>query len=366
MQVPELLYGPAQDLVETALETDPVRPKTLSCDSFIARSAMQKAIRRGQREIALSAAATVLLTDSAIVWRRLLVTALEDLGIHQVGLLIRIAAAIERRRFGHRLRDEWPLVARVVEDCSRANRCQAANDLHNLSLNAREYDRFRSISADLSAHDLLAIVGESGRDLVERNIAVLSCLGADHAPWTPHKQRVASEAIIAAAGCNVQPAVRTIYGWAFRKSRLPLATASLLLVSVEGGIAATPDAFDDDVPELTWVGGVPGYALDQYTRAGRRAIGDYVATSEAWRAFVSKLNLTKAEERAAAGELIFRIEGAAVTRRSSWDVARVLSGLSRTVGCYVPQKAVEEGLCLIRSELPLLDRLRARDFRGSL
>lgn len=121
-----------------------------------------------------------------------------------------------------------------------------------------------------------------------------------------------------------------------------------------------PCAFDDDVPEFTWVHGVPGYAFDQYTRAGRRVIADYVSMSQAWWALGSKLELSKSAQKAAAGELLFRVEGAAASRRSSWDVARVLAKLSRTVGCHLPEIAVGEGLDLVRSELSLFNELRTR------
>ena len=358
MDISELLCGPAECLVEAAVDADTTRPRPLPCDSFVARSAMQKAIRRGSKEIALRAAATVMLTNSAIVWRRLLVTALEDLGIHQIELLIRIAAAIERRRFGHHLKDEWPLIAQLVVECCEANRCQAANDLHNLSLNSSDYDGFRSASANLLPRDLIAMASDPSRDLIERNIAIVTCLGADHAPWSLQRTMVEPEAIIAAVGRNVNPAVRAIYAWAFRKSRLPLATSSLLLVSAEGGVEVKPCAFDDDVPEFTWVHGVPGFAFDQYTRGGRRVIADYVDVSDAWRLFGSKLHLSKSAEKAAAGELLFRVEGAVVSRRSSWDGARVLSQLSRTVGCHLPKDAVEDGLRIVRSELRVINQLR--------
>jgi hypothetical protein len=48
-----------------------------------------------------------------------------------------------------------------------------------------------------------------------------------------------------------------------------------------------------------------------------------------------------------------------VTRRSSWDIARVLYQQSSTVGCHLPMEAVEEGQAIVLTELELLEDLRA-------
>ena len=55
-------------------------PIPLATDSWVARSVLQKAIRRGMLELALSAAAQLVVIDRRTLWRRLIVTALEDLG----------------------------------------------------------------------------------------------------------------------------------------------------------------------------------------------------------------------------------------------------------------------------------------------
>jgi hypothetical protein len=359
LNILELLHDPAQDLLELASCVRGARPAPLRCDSFVARSAMQKAIRRGLPQIALRAAATVMLTNSAVVWRRLLVTALEDLGIHETSLLVRIAAAVERRRFGIKLQDEWPLIERLILECCSATRCQAANDLHNLALNHPRYEQFRASTEDLMLRDLMAIAGDGGRDLIERNIAVLSCLGADHAPWSL-RRLIAEPEVLAAAICPpAHQSARTVYAWAFRRARLPLATSSLLLIAANGFPVTKPPAFDDALPPLRLIKGVPSFALDQYTRVGRAAIRDFVSASEKWRAFAGRLRLSRGQQCRAAGELLFRAEGAVVTRRSSWDIARVLYQQSSTVGCHLPMEAVEEGQAIVLTELELLEDLRA-------
>jgi len=359
MNIEDVLYDPAQELVYIGKNGLHLRPAPLRCDSFVARSAMQKAIRRGAPGLALRAAATLMLTNGAVVWRRLLVTALEDLGIHETGILIRIAAAIERRRFGIAIKDEWPLIEALIRECCSATRCQAANDLHNLSIHDVRYDAFRSSTADLPVRDLSLLVADKRRDLIERNIAVLSCLGVEHAPWSKQQPTVNPEELAAVICPNAHPAIRAIYAWAFRKTRLPLATSALLLTCANGAGCSTPPAFDDDVPPIKLIDSIPTFALDQYTRLGRTAIRYFTKRSERWEDFADKLALCSAQQFKAAGELLFRVEGAVVTRRCSWGVGRALFEQSSTVGCYLPMEAVDEGRAIVRSELPLLDELRA-------
>lgn len=362
----EALYDPAQRLVEKSLGVSPIRPQPLRCDSFIARSVLQKAIRRGERYFALRAASTLMTTNSAVIWRRLLVTAMEDLGIHQFGLLLKMAAAIERRRLGHGNAEEWPLIALLVEECCSASRCQAANDLLNLSVNSPRYERTREIMAGLHWNDLIAIARDPENDLIDRTIAMLSCLGPDHAPWVLHRPLGELETLLAAVAPHLPPFVRTTYAWAFRKTRLSLAPISVLLIAVEGSIQDTLVSFDDSIPPHRLLHGIPGFALDQYTRTGRRAIRDFLTASERWRDFATSAGLSILEQHAAVGELVFRAEGAVVTRRCSWDIARVLFQQSSVMGCHIAPELVDEGIPLIRSELPLLDDLRERRLRMAL
>lgn len=358
MHILEVLHDPARALVERCQEPGRARPLPLQCDTFIARSTLQKAVRRGHTKLALRAASTLVMTNSAIIWRRLLVTALEDLGIHQIGLLLRIAAAFERRKLGHKHADEWTLLALLIEECCAATRCQAANDLHNLSVHDPAYDREKQVFADLNWQDLAAIARNPAQDLVLRNIAVLTALGADHAPWVLHRPLAEVETLLTSIAPDAPSDIRLIYAWAFRKSRLSLATASLLLMAANGGLSVSPGAVDDAIPTFSWIQGVPSFALDQYTRSGRLAIKDFTLQSSRWLRFARGLGLSPSQQQAAAGELVFRCEGAVVTQRCAWDISRVLFQQSKVIGCHVPSSAVAEGLSIIRSELPLLDQTR--------
>jgi hypothetical protein len=59
---------------------EPPEPQPLACSPWLAMSLMQKSIRRGREQLALRAAATLLRDAPERLWRRLGVTAAEDVG----------------------------------------------------------------------------------------------------------------------------------------------------------------------------------------------------------------------------------------------------------------------------------------------
>lgn len=265
---------------------------------------------------------------------------------------------MERRRFGHRNVEEWPIIAAVIAEFCAGTRCQAANDLHNLAVNDSRHDVFRQEAGRMASAELLRFVGGDENDLIERNIAVLTLLRAGHAPWAKSCTAVEARSVIEAAGGRLCPLIQSLYEWAFKKSGLSLATASLLLIGQ--GARGVPTCWTSDLlPPPCLIGEVPAFALDQYTRLGRAAIGDFVNASGLWRSYVRGLGLSRQIERLAAGELLFRVEGAALTKRATWALARELHNRSSFVGCFVEEAAVRSGLRVIFDDLPLLHQLRA-------
>lgn len=98
-------------------------------DKWLAASAMQKAIRRGQTNIALSAGFSLLYSDSEKLWRRLQVIALEDISLAQPDStrdILRLCSQNQWRR--KYLSDDRALRYVIMKLCN-ANKSRIANDL---------------------------------------------------------------------------------------------------------------------------------------------------------------------------------------------------------------------------------------------
>jgi hypothetical protein len=85
----------------------PARPfdavEPLPCDRWLAASALQKAIRRGEALTAQRAARTLYRHDPLSAWRRLLVIAYEDIRIGALGAVIATTLrSAEPKRGGRR------------------------------------------------------------------------------------------------------------------------------------------------------------------------------------------------------------------------------------------------------------------------
>jgi hypothetical protein len=79
---PEILHLIRHDLEHAVAERrEPPTPYPMNASPWVAMSAMQKAIRRGREDLALSAAATLLRDAPDKLWRRIGCIAYEDVGL---------------------------------------------------------------------------------------------------------------------------------------------------------------------------------------------------------------------------------------------------------------------------------------------
>src|SRR4051794_17772367 len=86
-------------------------PVTLIASPWVAMSCLQKAIRRGRRELALKAAATLLQQSPGRLWRRLACIAFEDVGLGDLELVALATAAMAGKRTRAPLGGEWAVAS---------------------------------------------------------------------------------------------------------------------------------------------------------------------------------------------------------------------------------------------------------------
>jgi len=107
---------------------DPPAFDPLHLSPWIAMSLMQKAIRRGEEEFALDAAASLLSTAPDRLWRRLTITAFEDIGIADIDL-IGLTVVAASKTFRKQIGGEWSIASYLVIRMVRSVKCRAADDL---------------------------------------------------------------------------------------------------------------------------------------------------------------------------------------------------------------------------------------------
>jgi hypothetical protein len=91
-------------------------------------SLLQKAPRRGHKELAFRAAALLTTTPDKL-WRRLACIAFEDIGVGDLDTVVLVTAAMAGKRFRSELGGEWTVGSFLVSRMSEAEKCRAADDL---------------------------------------------------------------------------------------------------------------------------------------------------------------------------------------------------------------------------------------------
>jgi hypothetical protein len=83
------LFKMGLEFIDHSQSLDPITP--LPCDRWLALSAMQKSIRRGDGLTAQRALRTLYQHDPSSAWRRLLIIACEDIGIGALDAVVMTA-----------------------------------------------------------------------------------------------------------------------------------------------------------------------------------------------------------------------------------------------------------------------------------
>jgi hypothetical protein len=319
-------------------------------------SLLQKAIRRGEENLALRAAATLLHLDPPRLWRRLACIAFEDIGVADLDTVFLVTAALAGKTFRGQLGGEWLVASSLVSRMAQAPKCRAADDL----LMAIEgHPSLKQVRADLvheTTRDLLRIV--TGPDpLPVRGLALWYVLGTDRRPSKTLLVRRGEPYTVFENLCDagLPHSVVEIAREGFRKTGEVLCPFVALLAPLT--LKEPKAVMDDELPSEAIIRGVPGWAYDLYSREGRAGLERFLqGTSETARWVCA--SIPPSQRVGFLGGIIFRVEGGLVQRRLRWgpgDELRRLVDLE-CQGFRCPNAS--EVLQLMKTDLTLLNEAR--------
>jgi hypothetical protein len=344
-------------LLQLAEELDayvapPAEP--MPCDRWIARSALQKAIRRGEVEVAQRALARLLIEDRYGVWRHLTVIALEDVGVAELETVARVVAAARNRPWRKEHGGEWMVASFLVERMAEGRHCQAACDLLLQATNSLLWEQARADALDTEPEELGAWLGDADLPLEQHGIAALAlagCLAEESTAGDPERLFE----IIAERGCPSR--VTGICQVAWRTSRNPMA---LLLPLVCGSAEAeTTKVVDDVMPPSRMISGVPDYAIDQFTRVGGQVARRYLAEDAAMRTLLQECGVPQGQQPRAVGDLLFLIEGGLLLRRAvAAHADRLRLPRRQLPGAVKIGPRLEEAIFQLQAKLAVIAQLR--------
>jgi hypothetical protein len=152
-------------------------PEALTADRYVAMSALQKAIRRGNQAVGLSAALSLLCSNVRGFWRRLGIIAFEDIGVANIDLVGWVTVAMGDARLRARLGGDWKVASFLVGALCRSAKDRAIDDLlvmmiHDPALYERKAD-----FADMDFEERLAGALSCTQGLEAQGLAAWFAMG---------------------------------------------------------------------------------------------------------------------------------------------------------------------------------------------
>ena len=247
----------------------------LRVNPWLAMSAMQKSIRRGREELALRAAATLLSGSPNRLWRRIGITAYEDIGVADFEAVALATAALKGKAWRAEIGGEWAVASYVVRRLCSTIKCRAADDLLYVCELHRAFEQAR---LDLTFKPIPELIDRiAGRGaLPERALALWFAVGTDRCQSEFLRQRKGDPYAVLDVLCerDFPDTVVEVCREGLRKSNEMLAPFLILLMREARRSARHVEP--DDLPPEEMIGEVPGWAYDMHVREGNQAMARFL------------------------------------------------------------------------------------------
>ena len=338
----------------------------LTTDRWIANSLLQKAIRRGESDVARRAAVTFLEQGGSAIWRRLIIIAAEDVGAASPeAVAMTIVASTDaswRKRAGGNAKVATSL-ARLLAESPKSRSAE------HLITSADQHPSFaeerRLVSASSIADNLDTVVDPS-KSLAHRALAGWRASGIGWNGDKPLGKDLAG-LLDAFRQLGVPETLVVSTGVAATASREPI-TLMVPLVWLAAHEAQEPTTVHLDVPRSSVVDGVPMYALDKHTRTGREAIRELIKYNSAIRECLERY-VARPQRNDAAYMSAFYADAAQLAWKLVWRGGDELEA-SGTEADLLKVGVAPDGIApllqVLRENVDHLDKIRTRRAHGRL
>ena len=306
-----------------------MRNITLKLDPWATSSLLQKAIRRGEIELAQWAAAGFYQYRGQGIWRRLLNIAFEDIGIADPELLLELASVATDKQLRSILGADLDLIGDFTRRMAEAPKDRSTDYLICATI---KLDEGRAQQIDLShkpIDELITIAADTEQPLIRRSAAaLLTCTTNDRIELgEPLRELFAT-----LAGLYPSPLYEAVEKAAQRGLGAYVLMAPILWSAYRSkGGAGHPVAQAVPVPE--WVCGTPLYTFDKHTAAGKKAISRFAQECGEVRTVLIEHVPTAARSRVA-WMSAFYADAVPISLRFEWSQSRELEKLGFEADMY--------------------------------
>ncbi|HEY9080480.1 hypothetical protein [Magnetovibrio sp.] len=335
-------------------DTPTFRPQSIN--PWMAMSLMQKAIRRGEVKWALTGAATLLQDSPERLWRRLGITAFEDIGVGDFDAVALTTAGLTGKVWRKGVGGEWAVASFLVQRLCRSVKCRAADDLAMVCMEHPSLEADRIEFAVLSTPDLMEIV-TSEDTLSRRSLALWFVMGTDRYRGDGLQKRRGEPQAVMDALCDhgyPDTVVEVCREGLKKTGEILPAFIPLLWRELEHSDSHVEP---DNMPPEKIINGVPSWAYGFHTRDGKsslRAFRNMDCETTRW----LKDAVPAKDHGWVLGELLFRVESGGVDQRLQWTAGNCIRHMADFETHGIAEAEAKTGLALFRKDLPLLNEAR--------
>ena len=341
----------------------------MKVDRWVSSSALQKAIRRGDRQTALSAGSRYLGLDTTSFWRRLPIIAPEDVGIgaDQVVLEVLVGAASASHRT--KTSSPWPLAAFLIERMCVVPKDRSTAALLQAALSHPELGHICKSFGGRGVQDLLRMVADCGAPLAQRAVAALYAAGTTS---LKDERLIHRRGDIAALfgyfdAMGLPRQLSTALKDAAHRARFSLSTL-LALAWVDMQQYEAVRTLRHDLGTTRIAECVPLYAIDKHTAMGTRVLAKFSSRVPAVAQFLAEHDYIP-RPAAAVGLAVFYAEGGLLGEQLIWRRTEEMSVLEReadSATIKMEPAALSELTQIVRDHLEELNDLRETELLRSL
>lgn len=338
----------------------------LAIDHWLASSLLQKAIRRGDADLAASAALTLFRARGTAIWRRFLVIAFEDVSVGCIEAVCDTVTLATDRSARLAAGDEAAVVACLARRLAYAPKDRSTDYLMGAAQHHPELEAAREQAGTASLTERIAMVSNPGLPLPIRALVAWYVSGLDRVDEKRLGRADLVGLLKAYRMLGVSDRLVNATALAAKRTREPI-TILLPLIEIATRDYGRPFIRSEAMRHSPQISGIPAYTFDKHTRIGKRSISILVRENDEVRTCLEE-HLPEFRHLGATAVAAFYSDASPVLRRLAWNQSETLERMGMEGDMAregVPLSGVLPIVEAVRANLDHLDKIRARLFLAS-
>lgn len=331
-------------------------------DPWVCSSLLQKAIRRSEVGLAVAAGLRLHQLRGSAIWSRLLLITVEDIGVASpptLSLMVKSARLARKEPKG----DIIGTLARVIETLALAPKCRCSDYLVSATRYHPAFEAELCLVGKQPLEQRIAMAIDRSLPVVIRAIAAWFSSGLNWSGESRVGDDDLSGLFTAFPGAGISEAFLSDVVYACERTRHPI---SIMLPVLWADVyfpdsPSAPYTTDHACPDSPAIRGIPAYAYDKHTYAGKAAIGRFAVENSQVATVLSRW-VPDFRARDAAAMAAFYVDAIPVRPQCVWNGSKQLEALGREADFLkigFPVEGIDELVKAVTANLDHLNQLRA-------